>query len=186
MNYQLLLNLLPEEEMPIFYETSLSIEAIKKRLYQLIDCHYVEIDEYCGFDDFNVDDLFDTWNEMLEIKGFEENIQLFYLDMMKQIDKMSGKTKVERLFLMLSLTKLFLTYPIITTYPENKLLLLAKVYETTPTIDLVITERMIWDRAYYDEIKNNILLGETEYDRVFNQKLLLEDTHELQLKRTIN
>lgn len=186
MKYRMKFKTFSEEEMPIFYETVLSIENMKKRLYQLIDYRYVEIDEYCGFDDFNVDDLFDTWNEMLEIKKLEENIQLFYIDLIKQIDNMLGKTKVERLFLMLSLTKLFLAYPIITTYPENQILLLAQVYETTPTIILSTTERIILDREYYEEVKNNILLGETEYDRIFNQKLRLEDDQELQLQKTIS
>ncbi len=185
MTYQIRLKT-SSEEMPIFYEMVLSIENMKRRLYQLIDCHYVEIDEYCGIEDFNVDDLFATWNDMIEIKKYEEDIQLFYIDLMRYIDNMMGRSKVERLFLMLSLTKLFLAYPIITTYPENKILLLAKVYETTPMILLSTTERIILDREYYEEVTNDISLGITEYNRVYNQKLSLEDEQELQLQKTIS
>lgn len=186
MQYQFNFKSIPEEEQNIFFESELSIDLCKKRLYEILYHHYVDIDQYCGIDDFNIDDLFEAWEDVTQIKSFDQDTQLYYLDLLRQIDNMKHETKVSRLFHMLSLTRLFLNYPNTTMYLEDKLLLLAKVYEKTPTINFEISKSIIEDTNYYDKIIQDETLGHTGYDRILNQKLILEDNYAFTLEKEIN
>lgn len=186
MQYYYYIKKLKEDEEFIFDKKPGTISYIKNKIYEILSKEYIKIDEYSGINDFTIDDLFETWDELLFLKKYNQNILEFYYDLIRRIDALPAKTKVARMYLMLSLSKLFLYYPVVTTYLEDKILLLAKVYETTPTLSLSLTDQIIIDENYYNEIINDPLLGKTEYDRILNQKLILEDQHELLLEKRKN